>query len=152
MLFLFPLLFLFQEPVIPFRDRADYVVELKYELKQKPQDNTVAYEAERGVVQRTSSGQLPFLVVHVTILDRKEEEVKFRCETNLKNTLFNRKSDKGQVFKIEMGFIDDMKDRVTAYSYHLMAMSEDKDPLNQIEMTVLEDGTFLVNGEKRGKF
>lgn len=154
MLFLLPLLLFFQEPAVPYRLKEDYVVELKYELKQKPVDNTVAYDAERGIVPKTGSGQLPFLVVHVTILNRKPEEIKFRCENNLKATLFNRRADKekNQLFKVEMGFIDDMKDRVTAYSYRLMAMSEDREPMNQIEMTVLEDGTFLVNGEKRGKF
>lgn len=152
MLFFISLILLLQEPAIPYRDKDDYLVELKYELKQRPQDNTLAYDAERGVAPKTGGSSLPFLVVHITILNRKPEEVRFRCENNRNQTLFNKKAEKTQLYKVEMGFIDDMKDRVSPHAYRLMAMSDDKKPLNQIELLVLDDGTFLVNGEKRGKF
>lgn len=152
MLFLLPILMFFQEPSIPFRAKEDFLVELKYELRQKPQDNTLAYDADRGVAPKTSSGPLPYLIVNVTILNRKEEEVRIRCVNNVNTTLFNKKADKNTVFKLEMGYIDDMKDRISPHQFRVMAMSEDKNPLNQIELVVMEDGTFLVNGEKRGKF
>jgi hypothetical protein len=144
---------LWQTSEVPFRAREDYQVELKYNLKQRPaiDHNSVTFE-KKGIEQRNSPGPLPYLIVNVKILNHKSEEIRFRCENNFGRAIFNRKAEKSLHYEIDMGYIDDLKDRVTPYGYTLYAMTEEKEPLNKIELIVMEDGTFMVNGEKRGKF
>jgi hypothetical protein len=124
-------------------------VELKYNFKEKPQrDNTVAWEAHPN----KKLGPLPYLIVNVEILNAKNEEIRFKCENNLGKTLFNRKADKGLDYEIDMGYLDDVKDRITAHTFTLYALTENREALNKVVLMVMEDGTFLVNGEKRVKF
>lgn len=143
-------LLLLQASEIPYRAKDDYQVELKYNFKDRPQkDPTLAYES---TLTRNKSGLLPYLIVNVRILNAKAEEIRFKCEDNLGKARFNKKAGKDDYYEIDMGYIDDVKDRVTAYKYTLYALDEDKKALNRIELNVTEDGTFMVNGEKRGKF
>ena len=147
--FIATLFFYWQTIEIPFRAKDDFQVELKYDLKQRParEGQHISFEANKD-----KAGTLPYLVVHVKILNHKTDEIRFKCENNLGQSLFNRKADKSLAYQIDMGYIDDLKDHVSPYSYTVYAVSDKKDMLNKIELLVMEDGTFLVNGEKRGKF
>jgi hypothetical protein len=55
------------------------------------------------------------------------------------------------LIKLDMGFTDDIKDQVAANQYIILFLSKDKTPLSKIEILFQRDGTYLVNGEKRGK-
>jgi hypothetical protein len=142
---------LFQSSEIPFRAKDDFAIELKYNFKEKPTKdaNTVAWEANPA---KRPTGLLPYLIINVKILNAKQEETRFKCENNLGRALFNRKAEKGLSYDIDMGYLDDVKDRVTAHKYTLYAVGESREVINKIELLVMEDGTFMVNGEKRGKF
>jgi len=150
---LIPLLLLFQSAEVPYRAREDYKIELKYNFREKParDPNTVHWD-DRSVKDRPSGGPLPYLVVNVQILNPKAEEMRFKCENNLGKALFNKKADKTLSYDIDMGYLDDVKDRVSPYSYVVYALTDKRQVLNRIELLVMEDGTFMVNGEKRGKF
>jgi len=50
-----------------------------------------------------------------------------------------------------MGYTDDIKGRVTEHEYTVYFLSKDKKPVSRIVIYFQEDGTFLVNGEKRGR-
>ncbi|HET9486931.1 MAG TPA: hypothetical protein VFO54_05835, partial [Chryseosolibacter sp.] len=63
-----------------------------------------------------------------------------------------KKIDLNSILVMDLGFTDDMKDRVTPHEYTLTFVSEEKVPLEVILIKVDEDGSFFVNGEKRGKF
>jgi hypothetical protein len=142
---------LFQSSEIPFRAKDDFAIELKYNFKEKPTKdaNTVAWESNPA---KRPTGLLPYLIINVKILNAKQEETRFKCENNLGRALFNRKAEKGLSYDIDMGYLDDVKDRVTAHKYTLYAVGESREVINKIELLVMEDGTFMVNGEKRGKF
>lgn len=150
---LISLLLLFQTIVVPYRAKDDFVVELKYNFKEKPSKdlNSLTFQ-ERSVKERQPSGPLPYLIVKVKILNATEDEARFKLEDNTGRTVFNRKIDKTQSYDIDMGYVDDVKDGITAHTYNLYALTSKRDAINRIELHVLEDGTFLVNGEKRGKF
>ena len=55
------------------------------------------------------------------------------------------------VLKLDLGFTDDIKDRVGAYEYTVFFLNEDKDQVSKIVIYFEKDGTYLVNGETRGK-
>ncbi|HCW06922.1 MAG TPA: hypothetical protein DGG95_06115 [Cytophagales bacterium] len=52
----------------------------------------------------------------------------------------------------EMGFVDDLQNKVTPYENTVYFLSKDKSKLRRIVFTVQDDGTFMVNGNWRGKF
>lgn len=150
---LLPILLLWQTTEVPFRAKEDFQVELKYDLKQRPVGNPNSVSLDQAVVEkRNGGGTLPYLIVKMKILNHKTEEVRFKCENNLGKAIFNKKAEKSLAYEIDMGFIDDLKDRTEAHAYTVYAQSEKKELLNRIELLVMEDGTFLVNGERRGKF
>lgn len=151
--YLISLLFFFQTTDIPFRAKEDFQVELKYDLRQRPavDPNTVTLDAT--VAERKGThGPLPYLIVKLKILNPKASEIRFKCEDSNGKALFNKKAEKSLNYEIDMGYIDDLKDRIAPHAYTLYAQSGNRELLNKIELLVMEDGTFLVNGEKRGKF
>lgn len=149
-------LLLWQSTTVPYRAKEDYIVELKYNFKarENTEKATVNWESHnaQGRDDRAKTGLLPYLVVNIKILNTKPEEIRFRCDNNRGRSLFNRKSGKEQSFDVDMGYIDDIKDHITANIYTLYALDVNRHELNRVELLVQDDGTFLVNGEKRGKF
>jgi hypothetical protein len=150
-IYLISFLLLWQSGSVPFRAKADFQVELKYNFKEKPAKDlsTLAWDSDPS---KAPSGPLPYLIVNVKILNAKDEEIRFKCENNQGRALFNKKAEKSLSYDIDMGYIDDVKDRVTPHMFTVYALTEKKEALNKIELLVMEDGTFMVNGEKRGKF
>lgn len=143
----------FQSPEVPYRNKDDFQIELKYDLRTRPavELNKVQLDPNPTGVKRQKTGMLPYLLVTVKIFNVKPEEVRFRCEDNTR-TVFNRKLSKSSSFVIDMGYIDDIKDGLASNDFTVIAVSRNKEPLNRIHMKIEKDGTFLVNGEKRGKF
>ncbi|MBK7650493.1 MAG: hypothetical protein IPJ20_06715 [Flammeovirgaceae bacterium] len=54
--------------------------------------------------------------------------------------------------KIDWGFSEDIKDGMVTPEYTVLFINKDKKNVSRIYMLIQEDGTFLVNDEKRGKF
>ena len=86
------------------------------------------------------------------MLKLSAEEVKVRITNNLGIRIATRKVEEGTVVPIEVGFTDDAKDRVSAHQYLLTFLSPKRAETSKIVIEIEKDGTFLVNGQKRGKF
>jgi len=140
---------------IPYKDAGEFTAELKYEFKQRSGGDpyTVNFtDTQKDLERKSSNAMLPYLVVHLTLTRLQPNEVRVRAEDNLRKTLFQKKAEIGQVIKIDMGFTDDVKDRVTAHDFVVLLLSADRKPTSRIRLWVEEDGTFFINDEKRGKF
>jgi hypothetical protein len=151
------LTFLTFQQTLPFKPKAEFEVKLKYEFKQKPMVENSANsvhldETARERDRRTSSAMLPFVAINLHVLKLSPEEVKLRIVDNRMKVIYNKKVKQDDIVSFAMGFTVDMKDRVTAHEYTAIFASADKKELSRILITVNEDGTFLVNDEKRGKF
>jgi hypothetical protein len=146
-------LLLIQEP--PYKAKEDFEVKLEYQFKQRPaaETNSVKFdESRKDYERRTSTSLLPYLKIRVNLLKLAEEEVKMKVSNNLDKSPYNKKIQIGTSLVLDLGFTDDIKDRISAHEYNLMFMSPEKKELSRIHLFIEEDGTFLVNGEKRGKF
>jgi hypothetical protein len=143
----------FQE--IPFKATEDFDLKLQYEFKQREQTPNNSVRLNETVAEqqrRTSSSLLPYVGIKLKLLKYLPEEVKLKVTNNLGNTVLSKKVKQEDVIFINMGFTDDMKDRVTAHEYTVRFLDDDKKELSRILITVLADGSFFVNNEKRGKF
>lgn len=141
-----------QYPGIPYRNKEDFHVEIKYDLRVRPATSSNTLNLDQTTPTRQRTGMLPYLLISVRIINVTAEEVRFKCEDNLGQTHFSKKLPKAATFMIDMGFIDDIKDQLSPNTYEVFAMSGKKEPINRIHLRIEKDGTFLVNGEKRGKF
>lgn len=140
---------------IPLKPKGEFEIKLDYQFKSRPagDHNTVNFA---GVTdskrQKSAGGVLPYLTIQLNVLSLAEERMKMRIATNLNDRPVVKKVSVDSPVVIDLGFTDDMKDRVTAHEYTLTFIGSEKQSVNRIVITVAEDGSFHVNGEKRGKF
>lgn len=140
---------------IPLKPKEEFEIKLNYQFKQRPHaDVNAVYleETQREKDRRTSSDVLPYLVLNVKMVKLSEQEVRVRVENNKDTRNSSKKITEGMILPIDVGFTADVKDRVAPHEYTLTFLSPQKSGVSKVVIFVDEDGTFLVNGEKRGKF
>ena len=140
---------------VPLKPKEEFEIKLDYQFRQRPQPdhNTVQLGNTRSDYERRSgSSVLPYLMLEITMLKLPVQKMRVQVTSNTNERAMNRKVSVGTPFELDLGFTDDMKDRVTAYQYTLTLLSDDRKPVETITLAIDEDGSFFVNGEKRGKF
>lgn len=133
---------------VPFKPNEEFELKLNFEFKTRVTDKTVAFTDGST---KPSVGPLPYLNANLKVLKLGTEEVRVRVLRNRGDNLMARKAEPDMLIKMDMGFTDDIKDQVTANEYTILFLSKDKTPLSKIQILFHRDGTYLVNGEKRGK-
>lgn len=153
--FLFVIL-LAQEVSTPPKAPEEFKVELEYKFKPRPAAENTYIDLTETVSEKEKrtqgSSPLPYLIIHLSFSQLSDQEVRVRCTDNNKKNRLSKKAEIGKIYTVDLGFTEDMKDRVTAYEYTFFLVSSEKKDISQIILRVEEDGTFLVNGTRRGKF
>lgn len=138
---------------VRYKPNEEFDVKLQYVFRQRVIEHSTVYPADGGAaVRKSSSTMLPYLDIELKMLKLQSDEVRLRIVNNKGESVFGRKVKEGDVAPINMGFTDDVKDRVSAHEYTATFLTADRKEISRIVITVKEDGTFLVNNEKRGKF
>lgn len=144
--------FLLQE--VPYKPKEEFEIKLDYTFKQRPPaDRTTVnlYETKGEYEKRTSNALLPYLVLNINLL-KLNNETRLRVVNNFDQRIFNKKIDQGDIIPLDLGFTDDIKDGVTANKFVMAFLSPEKRESSKIVILIENDGSFFVNGEKRGKF
>jgi hypothetical protein len=138
---------------LPYKPKAEFDIQLDYKFKARPAESstTLLAESQIGNNNKTSSALLPYLILNVKI-NKLNNEMRLRISNNLNTKFQTRKVAEGTIFPINMGFTADVKDRVAPHEYVLTFLSPEKSETSRIVIHVEEDGSFIVNGEKRGRF
>lgn len=147
-------LFIFVQDQIPFKPKEEFEVKLNYAFKQRPpsEHTTFRYDAQtKDHENQNSSSILPYLILNLKVVKTSSNEVKLKVVSNRDANVLTKKIHDGFEFPIDIGFTDDVKDRVTAHQYIIYFLDDKKKEQSRIVIFVEEDGTFLVNGEVRGK-
>ena len=148
----FVLTIIFQD-TIPFKEKEEFDVKIDLKLKQRPQDsdaNTVDLSDQPK--RKPSSAMLPYLYLRVSFLKLDPEEVRLTVKNNFDRRIVNKKIEKNPILEIDAGFTDDLKARGKTSEFVITMLTADKNDFSKIVIQIEEDGTFLVNGDKRGKF
>jgi hypothetical protein len=138
---------------VPLKASREFEVNTNYELRKKPEPEHPRIVFDKPEEKQKSSGTdlLPYLSVKVKVKRWPEDVTHIKIvDTKDKTHLKKKASDKG-IYELDLGFVDDMKDKVTASKFFIQFL-KDKKTIEQITIEIEEDGSFLVNGEKRGKF
>lgn len=141
-----------QQDTVPFKANDEFELTTHYEFKQRSvgDQKAVVYRDTEPAVPR-NTGPLPYLSLSLKVLKTNPEEEKIRIINNENTVILNRKLQPGMTVNFEAGFTDDMKDRVKAHQFTILFLSKSKNPISKVVVEVTQDGTFLVNNEKRGK-
>lgn len=147
--FVFLLSFLLQERYIPYKPNEQFELKLDYSFKPRPAQDPNTVDLTK---KNTSySGPLPFLAIEFKTIKLEEGETRLKIIKNGGDPVLSKKIQEQQVVKFDMGFTADLKDRVQPNEYTLYFLTADKKEKSKVVISVAQDGTFLVNEEKRGK-
>lgn len=141
-------LFFIQEST-PFKPDDEYEFKLNYEFRNKP--GIDRFTVDWSNTQKYSEGTLPFATVTIKLLKLSNEEEKAKIITNEGHRIYSRKASLDTDIVVEMGFTDDLKDHVSVYEYDIIFFSK-KGEASRINLYVDKEGSFFINGNKRGKF
>lgn len=134
---------------VPYKPNEHFELKLDYTFRQRPPaDRASANMLER---QPSSGALLPYVTIQLKVITLQPDETRLRITTNDNNVIRHKKVQPQDEIKFDMGFAADMKDRVKPYEYIVSFLSSDKKDRSRIVISVAEDGTFIVNGEQRGK-
>jgi len=142
---LFPLLIQNQ---VPFKPKEEFEFKLDSEFKTKPgvEKSDVTFKD-----QNFASGKLPHASFTIIPIKLNDDEARVRVENNRGEKMYVRKASIGNEITIEMGFTDDLKDHISVYGFDVIFYSKSGDT-SVIKVYVQEDGTVLVNADKKWKF
>jgi hypothetical protein len=154
-----PLLFILflaaSQEQVPFKPASDIEVIVDFTFMERPAiDRTkVEYDVATDEKNRKAiSGPLPYLKMDIKIVRLNNEETRLRMINSQGHLMYNRKATVGTVLKLNLGFTDDIKDRIMPHAFDIFFLTDQKKKVSRIHLIILEDGTFLVNDEVRGKF
>lgn len=137
--------FLFQD--IPYKEKDQFDLKLDMQFKNRPTDHTSAFPTE----DKTSTTPLPYIILNLTVLKILEDESRIRVIDQTSNTLQTINLTRKANVVIDLGFAADIKDNISSQRYSVNFYSPEK----QLKRTILihfeKDGTYYVNGEKRGR-
>lgn len=139
---------------IPYKPDDEFSIrmDLKFKLRPQSASNTVNVSETMAEYQkRNSTNQLPYLILYVNVKHVNQGEIRMRVLRDGKNTINNKKIELDREFKIEVGFTDDAKDKISGYEHIIYFMDSDKKDINRIVITIDPNGDYFVNGQKRGR-
>jgi hypothetical protein len=148
------LLFTLQEQ-LPYKPSSEFEINVDYKFQERPAIDRTKVEYEVATDERNRkaiSGPLPYLKLQLKLVAMRENEQRIRVINSNGDLVFNRKAAPGTVLKFDIGFIDDVKDRINPHEFNIYLLSDNKKKVSWIHLLILEDGTFLINNEVRGKF
>jgi hypothetical protein len=139
-----------QDP--PLKPTSQFDIITNYQLKTKPTSDNPKIVFEREVeTKETGTDLLPYLAIQIKVKYWKPDVEQIKVVDGLNKTHLKKKVNDSGVYDLDLGYVDDMKDGVTSGTFNINFM-ERKKIIETITLTVEPDGTFKVNGEKRGKF
>jgi hypothetical protein len=139
----------------PFKPSGDFELKIEYIFKERPPtDRQVVLldDESNNKASKSGAGQLPYLQIQLKVLSVTDQEKRIRILDTEGRIVYNRKGAAGSVIKLDWGFTEDIKYRLISHEYAVQFLDEEKKTVSRIYMFIEEDGTFLVNGETRGKF
>lgn len=140
--------FLFSQDETPFKPNHEFELKLNFEFKSRPVDTTIRFDKQHS---NNSTGPLPYLNVNLKVIKLGAGEVRVKVTKTGGVNVLSKKTEADMMIKLDLGFTDDIKDGVTANEYRIVFFSPDKEPISRIDILFEKNGSYFVNGERRGK-
>ncbi len=139
-----------QTSVVPYEPKENFNFELDYTFKTR-----VPSESEKisFVESNASRGSqiLPYLKVLFNFSGFDDRYYRYKVKNLAGAVVKNRKIKLPESLVLDMGFSDDIKDRITSHKYTIFFYTKDKITISKIDIEVAENGDLLLNGELYGR-
>lgn len=140
---------LYGQGAVPFRSDSTYDFKLDYNFKTKP-------EPAHGEVSYTeyykrSNDILPYVKVTISMLDLRENDFRVKVVNNQGDQVYSRKMRLPLEFNLDLGFAEDIKERLVPHLYNVYFFDKEKNIQSRITIEVTESGDFLLNDKVYGK-
>ena len=144
--------FLWLQANPPLKPTSQFEIITNYQLKKKPtSDNPIiVYESEEEK-KETGTDLLPYLIIQLKVKYWNPSVDQVRVVDGSNKILLRKKLNDSGVYDLDLGYIDDIKDGVTPGNFVINFLDKKK-VIEIVTVAIERDGTFLVNGEKRGRF
>lgn len=140
---------------VPYKLASEYELKVDYKFRERPSGdhNKVVFGVDPDEKNRKStSGPLPYLKLELKLLKLERDEMKIVLVSSSSSKVLTRKAKTGAIHILDIGFIDDVKDKISPNEFNIFFYTDAKDPVSRIHFLIMEDGTFMVNSEQKGKF
>ncbi|HNT51251.1 MAG TPA: hypothetical protein PLM56_17385 [Cyclobacteriaceae bacterium] len=135
----------------PYKPDNEFEFKFDYSFKERLRPEKSDYEAPDPGKKTVTTGPLPYLKTEVKVLRLGTGEVRLKVLNHKGTTVINRKASTDFVVKIDWGYSDDVKDQIVSHKYSVLFLNEEKEILSRIILEANPDGTFFVNGQKKGR-
>lgn len=143
----------FLQDTIPLKPNEEFEVRLDYQFKPRPASGAhTIYPGNQQVTRSASTDVLPYLVLEIKMLAVPVGKARVAISNNMDSRSAYKRVAINSMLQLDLGFTDDMIDRVKPHEYTVTFLDDEKEPVNRIVISIGEDGSFFVNGEKRGMF
>lgn len=134
---------------VPYLPMDDFEFEMDYDFKSKPppEKNKVTFTEK----EYYSASPLPYVKVNFKFINLPEDAFRVRVENFRGGVLKSKKLKNLDVLEFDLGFSDDIKDRVEPHSYYIFVENKNRERLSKIKIYVEETGDFYLNDELFGK-
>ncbi len=140
----------FAQKDIPFKPGSEFEVKIELSFKLRgAEDSNTFKSADNSDFKKNTSGVIPFLIVNLKLIE-VGEAIKIKIRHGLQDKTSKIKN--GSAIKLDLGFIEDIKSQAVPNELIVLFIDNQKKEISKVILYVDEDGNFLVNGEKRGKF
>ena len=138
----------FSQQEISFKAGNEYELKIDLSFRKRDAINGEIFDAGGSRI-KTTDQPIAYLAVFFKLL-KSNNETRVRILNQKKVT--SKKIKVNEVEKIEMGFVEDLKYQTEPSLLTILLLDDQKKEVSQVILTIEPDGTFLVNGVKRGKF
>jgi hypothetical protein len=145
--------YFFVQVDIPFKSADEFQVNIDLKFKPRPQKDSRLNSDFKVSTQSDTNISAPeaFLNVNITQLKVLSDEVKILAFDSKEKMVVKKKCTPDDI-QLEMGFVNDLKSGAAANQVTIYFLSAEKRKLRKIELTILPDGVFQVNGKWHGQF
>lgn len=129
-------------------DQFESKIDLIFKKRESSDPSTYTF-SDGSQPKKTTDTPIAFLAINFTLL---------RADGEVKVNVINGRSERankvkvGTPVKIAVGFIEDVKNNGEDVEISLIFSNDLKKPIRKVTFKIGQDGSYFVNGEKRGKF
>jgi hypothetical protein len=135
---------------VPFMPADQFESKIDMVFKKRESADHSTYTFSDGTQpKKTTDAPIAFLIINFKLL-RANGEVKVKV-INGRSERVSRISVANPM-KLEIGFIEDVRNGSEGAERVLLFLNDEKKPIRKVVFKIAEDGSYFVNGEKRGKF
>ena len=138
---------------VPFKPSDEFQVniDLSFKIKNSAYSPTT-FSGSGERLDKPSSTTLPFLTVIVKQLKIQSDESKIVAVDSNGKSMWKKKALPNLEIHFQMGFVDDLKNKISPNEVTLYFLSSEKKELRKIVFSVSANGVFEVNGKWHGQF